>query len=509
MKKILLCFAIMAGLLMPNTTNMNAYNWNADVLNWIKSIWNDYELGNPIIEPVLPTIDNNLTTKENTDLFYDMLSAAIKQNPSSFSSIATGSGAADLSSTSDVNFTKDTQGYNANATMGQYLILAEKGINTYKPMVVNVIPTFENEKWVLNNVLLKAKGTTPTIDKTVNDLDVEQVGVGDVVKFEINADVIEYPENATAKKFIITDTMSAGLTYMSTTGTFVNQDKTSIDVTPIKVYGITGESKTELTVDIDFAYNTAPSEESQTFKIDFMYDKIKQYESVEIVYYAKINDNALVYDGISTETNNNKVELEYSNDPYNTESSKVVEDKVTVYTYGIKIIKLGQTGNQNINLPGAKFELYRTDEKNGISAETKVNFKGDTTTGYIVDASGVAVLTSNNTGVIKMSGLDTGIYWLQEISAPDGYNVLKDPVKIVIEKVASSNNTVKDYSKNVLNETGDDGYTSGIFILNKKGPTLPETGGIGTVVFTASGLIIMGIVLLIALSNNKKKSKTN
>ena len=66
-----------------------------------------------------------------------------------------------------------------------------------------------------------------------------------------------------------------------------------------------------------------------------------------------------------------------------------------------------------------------------------------------------------------------------------------------------------DYVSNELIANGDDGYTSGITILNKKGPTLPETGGMGTVLFTAGGLMVMAFAIVLALSNNKKTKAKN
>ena len=84
--------------------------------------------------------------------------------------------------------------------------------------------------------------------------------------------------------------------------------------------------------------------------------------------------------------------------------------------------------------------------------------------------------------------MDSDTYYLEETKAPAGYNVLKAPVKVVIDnegKVTYGNdNTAADPDVKVLNQTGTE---------------LPSTGGMGTTIFYVLGsvLVVAAGVLLV------------
>ena len=80
-------------------------------------------------------------------------------------------------------------------------------------------------------------------------------------------------------------------------------------------------------------------------------------------------------------------------------------------------------------------------------------------------------------GQIRVNGLDNGTYYLEETLAPDGYNKLTARQKFIVADgilTATFNNGV--YS------TG-----SGVHVVNNTGAMLPETGGLGTLMFTVLG----------------------
>ena len=95
--------------------------------------------------------------------------------------------------------------------------------------------------------------------------------------------------------------------------------------------------------------------------------------------------------------------------------------------------------------------------------------------------------------VIK--GLKAGTYTLTEITAPAGYNLLKEPVTLTIAE-----NTHKSEMYDISVDQAS--------ILNSSGTELPETGGIGTVLFVALGaLAVVGAGIF--LVTNKRISKEN
>ena len=81
-------------------------------------------------------------------------------------------------------------------------------------------------------------------------------------------------------------------------------------------------------------------------------------------------------------------------------------------------------------------------------------------------------------------GLDgDSTYTLREIKAPDGYNLLKDDVKVVM---------------------GDDNKVQPI--VNNAGSVLPSTGGIGTTVFYILGGLLAVGALVILITNKRMRA---
>ena len=85
-------------------------------------------------------------------------------------------------------------------------------------------------------------------------------------------------------------------------------------------------------------------------------------------------------------------------------------------------------------------------------------------------------------------------YLLTETKAPAGYNKLAEPVEVVLDPVQDEK---KDYTGAVEGST-EVGYTTKN-VENKIGK-LPKTGGIGTIVFSVLGALMIagGVMLLIS-----------
>jgi LPXTG-motif cell wall-anchored protein len=92
---------------------------------------------------------------------------------------------------------------------------------------------------------------------------------------------------------------------------------------------------------------------------------------------------------------------------------------------------------------------------------------------------------------LKLNGLAEGTYWLVETDAPAGYNKLTAPIKVTITK--SGNTDVNNWglSKDDVLETDKI-----IDVENSTGTLLPETGGMGTVLFTVVAVVmILGVAI--------------
>jgi LPXTG-motif cell wall-anchored protein len=103
-------------------------------------------------------------------------------------------------------------------------------------------------------------------------------------------------------------------------------------------------------------------------------------------------------------------------------------------------------------------------------------------------------------GKLTVTGLDEGTYYLTETQAPDGFNKPNAPVDFVLK---DSNNT------GALDGADSTSYTDGYLpktVQNSKGFTLPTTGGMGTILFTAGGILLMGAAIVLVVVIRKRKT---
>lgn len=100
-----------------------------------------------------------------------------------------------------------------------------------------------------------------------------------------------------------------------------------------------------------------------------------------------------------------------------------------------------------------------------------------------------ALYTGTTTADAKLllSAMNAGTYYLVETKAPAGYKQLNRVVEVTIE------GTEKD-------------YTAEVTILNTANVSLPITGGMGTLIFTFSGIALMGAAALLYIRSRKKKA---
>ena len=165
------------------------------------------------------------------------------------------------------------------------------------------------------------------------------------------------------------------------------------------------------------------------------------------------------------------------------ENSKTEESKTETFTYSIPIFKY--TG-YNKALAGAKFILSKD------SNPTEGNALKFTQAGsnYSYNKNGNVTLTSYSDGKINIKGIQADTYYLKEIEAPKGYNLIKTPIKIVVTSDTDGKGVVK-----VDNDVVDQ-----VNVLNNYGSLLPSTGGMGTTLIYAIGCILVlssGVVLFL------------
>lgn len=100
------------------------------------------------------------------------------------------------------------------------------------------------------------------------------------------------------------------------------------------------------------------------------------------------------------------------------------------------------------------------------------------------DHTGAYVFKSGTDGYFKVTGLMKGAYQLVETKQPDGYAKLTKPVDFTIDEGSTG---VTELKAGKLEDA------KGFKQIENKKVTIPQTGGIGSIIFVVAGLMIMGL----------------
>ena len=362
-------------------------------------------------------------------------------------------------------------GYIMDGETAYEFVVGADGKTTYKDKKVNTI-TVKNEK---PNLTKKVKDRTK--DEWKQDSD---YNVGDMVPYMIT---VKVPSNITKLKyFTVTDTPTNLKDDVKTVA--VKDENTAVE----------GEAYT-----VDGAGNG--------FTVAFNPEKMAPYAGKELVitYSAKLLSTAET----TKVGNSNTAKLEYSNKILsNTENpgKDTIEDKAIVYTFKLNIIKKANSAN-GAALGGVKFDLYKevpagTEE---VADKEEVKKAGlDTNKTWLKVESDLT--TDDTTGEVSRSGLANGIYYLVETKTVEGYNLLKAPVevnlKVEYETTTENGVTTTKFTENNEPSNG----THSVTIINKNGFQLPTTGGMGTLLFSVIGVIVMIAAAFILLKGRKKEA---
>ncbi len=323
------------------------------------------------------------------------------------------------------------------------------------------------------DVIIKEKNSEPSVDKKVEEDSNNTFGktndadIGQTVNFETTIKVLD----GDPKNYVLHDKMSEGLTF---------------DATSVKV----AIGDTSLTAGTDYTLVTKPDlDDDCTFEIRFADGKLEPNDVVTVTYSAKVNENAVV----GGAGNENKTKLDYGDTKY------TEWDLTHTYVWQFDVLKYTMKNDTKTPLAGAQFKLYK--EVDGTKNYVIVD-ANNKVTGWTTDETKASVFTTPEDGEFKIIGLDADTYYLKEIKAPDGYNMLKDPVKVVI--TATIDQTTKVGTATVT--YGNDA-TGTVEIENRTGTELPSTGGIGTTVFYVIGGLLMAVAVVL-LVTKKKMSAT-
>lgn len=148
--------------------------------------------------------------------------------------------------------------------------------------------------------------------------------------------------------------------------------------------------------------------------------------------------------------------------------------KVTTHRFTLK-----KTNDAGETLTGAEFKLY--DASTGGTEIKVVKDREGTYRVAEANEAGVAI----EAGQVVIKGLKGGTtYYLEEIKAPNGYNVLteRQAIEVTADNTAQAN------------------------VINKKGGLLPSTGSIGTTMFYLSGAVMLIGAFIFMVSKRRMKN---
>ena len=278
--------------------------------------------------------------------------------------------------------------------------------------------------------------------------------------------------------------------------------------------------------------------------------------TLRVYYTAVLNKNA----EIAPNSNDNTVHFVYSNNPNKVyEGDEIIFNDVTgetpsktVETYTTTLEVLKTDAKDNHSLEGAIFTIE--SQEFNVTLVTAEVFEKDATGEYwaLVDGSYTKTdpktvtdktqyvdpltkykkvtytrevlepetktykVCSDANGKIFLEGVKAGTYIIKEIAAPDGYNLLLDETKIVIDwnyvhsvatwespEATEKTNANGGFSLGNGSSSSvtmkDNGTKFSVTIENHSGTLLPGTGGIGTTIFYVVGSIMVvaaGVLLI-------------
>ena len=324
----------------------------------------------------------------------------------------------------------------------------------------------------------------PGVDKDVTSIDQEEdsADVDELITYIIRGEIPA--DMADSIKYEISDTLDARLDYEGNVSVklFAGKTENEAPVT-VELPLVKDQHYTVTESDIGTAggsFTMALTKDGKAYVMSTLasYDPVIAEPEIRVYFNASINTSAQM--GVEIP---NKATLDYTNS-VNFDYAAETEE-VKVYTGAANLLKVDGNTKSEVEgvisyskpLSGATFQVYRaatnadteTVSVDGIDVPVVLVkfFNNAEMTGEKVDS-----VISGEDGKVAIYGLAYGTYYLVETAAPSGYNLLPAPAELIINETSHTDVAVRT-------------------IENYGGFELPETGGIGTTVYTLMGSMTM------------------
>ena len=415
----------------------------------------------------------------------------------------------------------------SNIEVGSYLIIPDnvvqaiEGImsnvfsmigNTYTVLVGNAVFTTENGVWNLNNCEVDAKKDDDTFTSIlIGDSDPNNYNsavengkyANDMVYNTKNGMIffnlsfntrydgnwffpanthdsiknsVKINELLHQRKFIFSNGLDIKNIYTSA-GAGDGDTFQKLNIRDNAAYFISTEDNTEQKFADVVENDNELDDQGTTIGKSIVFSRITETDTT-LLFEIVPNSNANVgIDSSNPDNSGNKIitEMTYLKDPYMDIGDNPTDEDINkvlgiatntniVYTYGINITN--QDNNSNA-LSGAEFQLY-SDKECTIPVGNKIT------------------IGTNGTSLYK--GIDdTSTYYLKQVKAATGYRLMTDVIEVSKDKLS---------------------LTDGLYnltITNTKMGLLPSTGGLGTILYTTFGLLMIVVGSIAFVSYRKKQ----
>ena len=274
-------------------------------------------------------------------------------------------------------------------------------------------------------VVVNEKTGIPTVEKKIvsdadnKEHDAADSQIGQDVTYNLYGTIAENYDKYDTYFYEFSDQISKGLTLQSGAEVYLydNMEDAKADLAHKSGQKITDKFKQSP----EATDNTTGAKTTKWTCEDLKkVDGVNSGSCIVVSYKAQINKWAVVAgtQGNENKGNENTVTLHYSNDPMSNKpmpegAGTSVSDTVKDYTYGLKINKV-DLGTEKA-LKGAKFTITTNGDENG--AVKYVKDDGTLSADYVE-------LPTDNNGVLKLKGLDAGVYTVKEVTPPSGYTAI-------------------------------------------------------------------------------------
>lgn len=355
-----------------------------------------------------------------------------------------------------------------------------------------------------DNVLTIENPNAPDGEPIPAPTDVVSANYEDKITYEVKFQATDYDGEKKVKEYYLKDVLAPGMSYVK------NDNNVALEIK------VEGKEKNGYTLQsTDYTITTTTTDEKNEFELripwinengTFKYPYTDSVQTVTITYSAEVDTDA----EIAGDGNKNTVSLKYwteDQNPNEDDPHIIEKEKETItYVYAFAIKKTNTAGD---SLSGATFTLTNKDNSNVQLRETVAN---SGIYEYVSANSNEAPtpIVSPESGKIIVKGVNAETYTLKEIKAPAGYNLLTNTISIT---PVLATKYAKKYKITYTTDTngvttatttslGDDAteseynFDSDVPVLlegviNNAGTILPATGGIGTTIFYAAGIILM------------------